>query len=100
MRSLLRTNTRRRLLTCCATANVAVPPGMAKTHLYAVLDFDPARNVVHLWNPWGNYFEPKGAPGLSSGYPVRQGQFQVSLADFIRIFDRVIYETDRPASIW
>ncbi len=100
MRSLFLTNTRRRRLTCCATANVAVPPGMAKRHLYAVLDFDPARNVVRVWNPWGNYFEPKGEPGLSSGYPVRQGQFVVSLADFIRIFDRVIYETDRPARIW
>ena len=100
MRSLLLTNTRRRLLTCCATADVAVPPGMAKRHLYAVLDFDPAHDVVHLWNPWGNYFKPKDDPGLSSGYFVRHGQFVVPLADFIRIFDRVIYETDRPASIW
>ena len=100
MRSLFLTNIQRGLLTCCATANVDVPPGMAKSHLYAVLDFDPARDVVHLWNPWGNYFEPTGAPGLSSGYQVRQGQFLVSLADFIRIFDRVIYETDRPGSIW
>jgi hypothetical protein len=99
MRSLLLTNTRGGLLTTCATADAAVPPGMAKTHLYAVLDFDPARNVVHLWNPWGNYFEPKDAPGLSSGYQVRQGQFVVPLADFIRIFDRVIYETDQPANI-
>ena len=73
---------------------------MTKSHLYAVLDFDAARNVVRLWNPWGNSFEPKGVPGLSSGYRVRQGQFVVSLAHFIQIFDRVIYETDRPASIW
>ncbi len=100
MRSLLLTNTGRRRLTCCATANVAVPPGMVKRHLYAVLDFDSARNVVHIWNPWGNFFEPESDSGLSSGFAVRQGQFVVSLADFIRIFDRVIYETDRPASIW
>ena len=100
VRSLLLSNIRRGRLTCCATGNVAVPPGMARRHLYAVLDFEPASNVVRVWNPWGNSFEPKGDPGLSSGYRVRHGQFLVPLADFIRIFDRVIYETDRPASIW
>ncbi len=94
---LLNTNRQRRLLTCCATTQGDVPPGMIKQHLYAVLDYDPTRYVVQLWNPWGNSFEPKGTPGRSSGYATRHGRFSVPLADFIRIFYAVIYETNRQA---
>jgi hypothetical protein len=99
-RALLISNFRRRRLTCCGTTEADTPPGIAKRHLYAVLGFDPAGDLVQVWNPWGNHFEPRGAPGLGSGYPVRQGHFTVPLGDFIRIFDSVIYETDRPASLW
>jgi hypothetical protein len=93
-RALLVTNLRRGLLTCCATSKGDVPPGMAPQHLYAVLDFDADRDVVQLWNPWGHFFEPRGEAGLAAGYPVRGGRFAVPLADFIRIFDAVIYEAE------
>jgi hypothetical protein len=98
LRSRLLTQQRSGLIACCATAKVNVPLGMAREHLYAILDFDAARDVVLLWNPWGNHFEPKGTPGTTSGYRVRQGQFSVPLADFIRIFERLVYETDREVS--
>ena len=52
-------------------------PGIAPNHIYAVLGYDPARDVVHVWNPWGNQcqFTPAGPPGLEAGYPVQDGHF-------------------------
>lgn len=99
-RALLLAQQRSGLLVCCATASANVPPGMPKTHLYAILDFDSTRDIVSIWNPWGNHFEPKGRPGPTSGYRVQHGQFSVPLADFIRVFERVVYETNRGASFW
>jgi Calpain family cysteine protease len=99
-RNQLVANFRDRRLTTCGTTDAEMPPGIAKTHLYAVLGFDPAADVVHLWNPWGIDFEPDGPPGLLSGYPTRRGHFSVPLADFIRIFDSLFSETDRQASLW
>ncbi len=96
-RALLVGNVRQQRLTCCVTADGDVPPGLAPEHLYAVLGFDPVGDVVHVWNPWGNCFEPSRPPGPAAGYPVRDGHFFVPLADFIRIFAAVTYETDRAA---
>jgi hypothetical protein len=94
-RALLIGNLRRRRLTCCATPDGDVPPGLAPEHLYAVLGFDPVGDVVHVWNPWGNRFEPSGPPGPEAGYPVRDGHLFVPLVDFVRIFAVMSYETDR-----
>jgi hypothetical protein len=98
-RGQLDANFRLRRLTCCGTTNAETPPGIARTHLYAVLDFDSKTDLVHIWNPWGNHFEPRGTPGVANGYRVRDGHFFVPLSDFIRIFPSVIYESDRPASL-
>jgi hypothetical protein len=95
-RNLLLYNLAQRRLTCCGTTKAATPPGLAREHLYAVLDLDRATDLVHVWNPWGNRFEPRGKPGVESGYSTRDGHFSVPLSDFIRIFDSVIYETNRP----
>ena len=92
-------NFRLRRLTCCGTTNAETPPGMAKSHLYAVLDFDSKNDLVHVWNPWGNHFDPQGPPGIANGYRVRDGHFFVPLSDFIRIFGSVVYESDRPESL-
>jgi hypothetical protein len=98
-RAQLSANVRLRRLTCCGTTNAETPPGLAKSHLYAVLDFDASKDVVHVWNPWGNHFDPQGPAGIAQGYRVRDGHFFVPLSDFIRIFASVIYESDRPESL-
>jgi hypothetical protein len=98
-RNLLTFNLRQGRLTCCGTTSAALPPGLVKDHLYAVLGFDPDRDVVEVWNPWGNDFEPSGAPGLEFGYPARGGRIALPLKDFIRIFDSVTYETNRPETL-
>jgi hypothetical protein len=99
-RRLLSDNFRQRRLTCCQTLTGETPPGITRCHMYAVLGFDPAGDLVHVWNPWGNSFQPRSDPGLVAGYPVRQGHFSVPLRDFIRIFDSLVSETNRPADVW
>jgi len=86
-------------LTCCGTSTADTPPGIIRTHMYAVLGFDPDRDTVHLWNPWGNHFTPDGPPGLESGYPVQGGHFELPLTDFVRIFAIMTYESRRPAPL-
>ena len=98
-RAQLSANVRLRRLTCCGTTGAETPPGMPRSHLYAVLDFDSKNDLVHIWNPWGNHFDPQASPGIANGYRVRDGHFFVPLSDFIRIFASVIYESDRPQSL-
>jgi hypothetical protein len=74
------------------------PPGIVTDHDYAVLGFDAQKNVVHLWNPWGNTLEPKGPAGLENGYPTRGGKFFMPLDDFLRAYGLIYHETDRPAA--
>jgi hypothetical protein len=60
------------------------------------LQYKPAQRLVRVFNPWGNSFNPKGAPGLVNGYATRYGLFEVPLQDFICIFTHLDYETDEP----
>jgi hypothetical protein len=87
-----------RPLLCCGTSHYSkLPPGIAGGHDYAILGFDQAREEVLVWNPWGNHYTPKGAPGLQHGYAVKGGKFAVPLNDFVRIFEEVYYESAVPA---
>jgi hypothetical protein len=90
-----------RLLMSCGTPNekVKLPPGVAGGHCYAVLGFAPETEKVHIWNPWGNNFQPKEEPaGLENGYPTKDGHFSVSLADFVKIFGYFEVETHVPVN--
>ena len=87
-------------LVCAGTSNGSkLPPGIATGHDYAILGYDAGTKTVHVWNPWGSnyHFTPKGAAGLDHGYEVKGGHFDVPLADFVRIFECVFYETRVPA---
>jgi Calpain family cysteine protease len=83
-------------LAACGTLQEAQPKGIAQKHAYAVLAFDPAQDVVHLWNPHGNTHTPKGPAGLEHGYPTKAGRFSVPVAKFVRIFGSVVVETGEP----
>lgn len=98
-RAILIEAQRDRRLVLCTTPLAAGPPGIPSKHAYAVLGYDPAGDVVHVWNPWGNHFTPAGPPGLEAGYPVQNGQFSVPLDDFIRIFGAMTYESRTLASL-
>jgi hypothetical protein len=97
VRKRLQIAAQRRLLICCGTPEGHVPPGMVDDHDYAILGYDRASDTVHLWNPWGNDFTPKGPPGLKAGYPTRGGHFYMPLKDLLQVADEVYYETLAPA---
>jgi hypothetical protein len=96
LRETMIAGTKGRRLMSCGTPNekVQLPPGVIGGHCHAVLGFDPAKDTVHVWNPWGNNFQPKKEPaGLVNGYPTKDGHFDVTLADFVRIFGYFECET-------
>lgn len=49
-----------------------------------------------VFNPWGNNFTPKGAPGLANGYPTKLGLFTVPLDQFQQAFTGINYGTGKP----
>ena len=101
LRETLIAGTKNRRLMSCGTPNekVELPPGVAGGHDYAVLGFDTTKEMVHIWNPWGNNFQPKAEPaGLKNGYLTKDGKFDVPLADFVRIFGYFECETHEPAN--
>ena len=60
-----------------------------------MIDFDYPTDKVRIWNPWARTFSftPKSKPnGLEHGYVVEQGQFELPLADFFRIFEGMYHE--------
>jgi hypothetical protein len=93
---LLVDRTKKRRLICLTVQVDKPPPGIGNHHAYALLDYDVKLREATIFNPWGNTFTPKGAPGPANGYPTKLGQFTVPLDEFQEIFARVVYETDKP----
>ena len=67
-------------------------PGLTPNHAYAVLDYDATADLVRLWNPHGQDFKPKGAPGSETGYVTTNGVFQIPLAEFVKQFSGMAFE--------
>jgi hypothetical protein len=82
-------------LACAGTPERVDVPNINPRHAYAILGFDAARDLLHLWNPHGDKFRPKGAPGLQNGYPAKDGAFVLPLTHFVLIFGGMSYETRR-----
>jgi len=49
-------------------------------------------NKVKVWNPHGNEFNPIGPEGMKNGFIVKKGVMDVSVDDFAKVFDLVVYE--------
>jgi hypothetical protein len=75
-------------------ASVPLPAGIIRNHVFGVVGYRPVERLVVLFNPWGNFFNPKGQPGIENGYLTRHGVFDVPLQDFVRIFSNLDYETE------
>jgi hypothetical protein len=73
-------------------------PGMTYNHGYAVIGYDAAKDEVHLWNPHGNAFTPKGEPGIEHGYPLKQGELRVPLTELVTFFGGFAFEQTSPLS--
>lgn len=93
LRAVLRDAHANKRIACAGSPNSGLPPDVTPTHAYAVLGYDADRDVVKLWNPHGNTFQPAGPPGLTNGYATRHGRFELPLADFARVFCFLAYET-------
>jgi hypothetical protein len=94
--ALLRDETANKRLVCASKNKEKGPPGIVCKHAYAVFGYDAQQRQVHLFNPWGNEFSPKGPAGIANGYPTTHGQFTMPLDEFCKVFYRVEYETDKP----
>ncbi len=86
-----------RLAGASTGTTLPLPPGVNGKHAYAILGFDEATGMIELWNPHGNTFKPKGDPGLERGYETKAGIFKVPVAEFVKIFDSLVVETNKPA---
>lgn len=73
-----------------------LPPGIPHEHALAVLGYDAKKDLVQVWNPWGNNFTPDGPDGLKNGYKTKTGQFIVPLKEFVEIFHDINIETKTP----
>ena len=74
------------------SASAPVPKGIVTDHVYGVLGYRAAERRAILFNPWGNYFDPRGKPGLVNGYFTRHGVFELPVEDLLQIFSHFDYE--------
>lgn len=79
-----------RLMTCGTV--VTTTPGLTPNHAYAILGFDSATDRLRLWNPHGGSFRPKGEAGLTHGYAMSDGIFEIPLLDFVNQFSGLAFE--------
>ena len=77
-------------------AGFVKPPGWPDAHTYALFGYDAEQRIVHCFNPWGNNFKPKDAPGLQNGYETKGGRFDMPLAELMALFKSLSHETDEP----
>jgi hypothetical protein len=75
-----------------------VPPDLLADHVYAILDYNKATDIVELWNPHGEHFEPKGPAGIKNGYPTDHGRFKVPLTEAYQFYGSFTIEGSTAAT--
>ena len=75
-----------------------IPPGFQKKHVYAIVGYDAASDVVEIWNPHGQTFRPKGPAGLANGYETAHGRFKLPLAEAYSFYTSFTFELDTPVA--
>jgi hypothetical protein len=76
-------------------ASPAKIPGLGYDHAYAVLGYDRRSDMVTVWNPWGNTFNPKGPEGPAHGFITRHGVFHIPLTMLYHNFSSLHIESER-----
>lgn len=67
-------------------------PGILGGHAYAVLGYDAGSDEIHLWDPHGDTYQPKGEPGPEHGYPRKDGLFSMPLPLFVKQYAGLAFE--------
>jgi Calpain family cysteine protease len=75
-----------------------LPPDINKKHAYTVVNYDPQKDTVEIWNPHGQSFTPKGDPGLLNGYPTVHGRFTLPLKEAYLFFTSFTFEMPTAAT--
>jgi hypothetical protein len=75
-----------------------IPPNITTKHAYAVLSYDPATDMLEIWNPHGQQFTPKGPDGLANGYTTIHGRFHISAREAATFFTAFTFELSTPTT--
>jgi len=51
------------------------------------------QEIVTVWNPWGENFQPSGPDGPEHGYTTEHGVFRIPLNQLYQVFSAVHLET-------
>ena len=62
------------------------------SNVYAIFGFDRERDVLTLWNPWGDEFSPQGPEGIEHGYAREHGVFRMPLREFMEVYRLLSFE--------
>lgn len=81
-----------RLITAGTASKGSKVPGISSWHAYAVLGYDAIADTVTLRDPHGKKFLPKGDPGLTNGYTIEKGVFDVPLAHVVEFMGGFAFE--------
>ncbi|MEI9894195.1 MAG: prolyl oligopeptidase family serine peptidase [Chthoniobacter sp.] len=93
LRAMLREGAEnRRLMTAARSAAETKVPGLLVNHVYAVLDYDSASDLVTLRDPHDGNFTPKGEAGPQNGYPLALGTFRVPMPEAVQIMTGFAFE--------
>jgi len=61
-------------------------------HVYAVMDFDPKKDMLTMWNPMAHSFKPAGPDSIKNGYAASGGIFKIPLKDFMVLYSFLAIE--------
>lgn len=67
-------------------------PGLGYNHSYAILDFNPKAEIVTIWNPWGENFQPRGPEGVQHGFAAEHGVMRMPLQEMYQQFSSIFVE--------
>jgi hypothetical protein len=67
-------------------------PGIRGGHAFAVLGYDAQEDAIHIWDPHGDAYTPKGDPGPVHGYPRAEGRFSMPLPVFVKQYAGLAFE--------
>ena len=78
---------------CVTTGTLKPPmPGLRSGHAYGVIGYNQTTDEIRVWDPHGDTFQPKGAPGPEAGFLRKNGICDMPLAVFVNQFAGLAFE--------
>ncbi len=85
----------------CVTTGTLQPllPGLRGGHAYGVIGYQASTDEIRVWDPHGDSFQPKGAPGPETGFPRKDGICDLPLTVFVKQFSGLAFELLNAAQV-